>query len=107
MTSHKRFLVTLGMLIFAAIAVGLVYERSVTTVQAASPTVAVVTMRCSNFGGSYGGVQFVASSDPSVTLPANNTSCATALIVLHDQGFNITEAFMPSDSVFEHVLVRQ
>jgi hypothetical protein len=108
MTSHKRFLVTLGMLIFTALAVGLVFERSVTPVKAASSSVAVVTMRCSNFpSGLGGGVQYAESSDPAVTVPANNTSCAAALKMLNAQGFTVGQAFMPSDGIFEHVLVRQ
>jgi len=107
MNSHKRFflITTLAALVFAAIAVGPIFRRSVTTVGAAPPTSAVVTMRCIN-SSSSGGVYYVNSSDPSVTLPVSGTGCAVALEGLYAQGFTRQDAFMPQDAFFEHVLVR-
>jgi hypothetical protein len=115
MNSKRRSFLTLGTLILAAIAVALVYERSVTPVRAASPPglgQATVTMRCSvNPNGP--GVTYVDSSDPTVTLPtatpdggSGATLCGVALHELSNQGFTVQQAFSPADFTFLWVLTR-
>jgi hypothetical protein len=89
MTLNKRFflITTMALVIFAAIAVGPAYRRTVSADHARS---AVVVLTCTDVDGR--GLEYATSSDPDVTLPAADTPCATALQDIVSQGFSILPA---------------
>jgi hypothetical protein len=99
MNSRKRifWIVALSALLFAAVAVGPVYKRSLIAVHAnqaqanqAKAAPDIVILVCSEPGESPDpepGVLSVDSTNPQVTLPQTGNSCAQALRTLYGQGF--------------------
>jgi hypothetical protein len=88
MNLNKRFflITTMAVVIFAAIALGPAYRRTVN----AHAKSAVVVLTCTDAGGT--GLDSASTSDPSVTLPTGGTPCAAALQDIISQGFSIFPA---------------